>query len=122
MQKSRIKKYHHENNYCELDGKECIHCRKCDHIRSAKKSNFLLKFLLVLLIILICYLLMCHIKPAGIEKRNHLTKEQNNNSMTLDDKVVNYNMNMPNNERAFREWSGIGNESIGDNYNSIGSP
>ena len=40
--------------------------------------------------------------------------------MTLEDEVVDYNVNMPNNERRFREWSGIGGESISDNYNSMG--
>ena len=56
----------------------------------------------------------------GIEKHNDLIKEQSNNPMTLEDEVADYNMNMPNNERRFREWSGIGGESISDNYNSMG--
>jgi len=65
---------------------------------------------------------MCQIIPAGIEKRNNLIEGQSNNSMSLEDDVVNYNMKMSDSERSFREWSGIGEESIGDNYNSIGSP
>ena len=122
MQKSRIKRYHHGNNYCELDGRECVHCRKCDHIKRQKQSsNFLLKLVIACLIIIVIYLLVFQIIPAGLEKHSGLIEKSNNNSMTLEDKVHNYNTQMSDNERAYREWSGIGGESIGDNYNSIGS-
>ena len=115
MKWSRIKEYRHNNNYCELDGEKCTHCRKCDYVHNTKKGNFLFKIVLILLIIFICYLLIFHVIPANIEKHNSM----NNN--TLDEKVANYNMRMSDDERSFREWSGIGEESVGDNYNSIGS-
>lgn len=119
MKKSRIKKYRHENNYCELDGTQCTHCRKCAHTRP--KSNFLHNCVIVLLIIFVCYLLMCQVIPALIEKRDsNLMQKQNNNSMTTQDKVSNYNTHMSNNEREFREYHGLGAESISDNYNSMG--
>ena len=118
MSKSRIKKYHHSNNYCELDGTKCVHCRNCDHTHST--SNFLLNCIIALLIIFVSVILFCQIIPMGIEKHNDLIKEQSNNPITLEDEVADYNMNMPNNERRFREWSGIGEESISDNYNSMG--
>ena len=40
--------------------------------------------------------------------------------LRYEDEVADYNVHMPNNERRFREWSGIGGESISDNYNSMG--
>ena len=122
MKKSRIKRYHHENLYCELDGKECTHCCKCDHIQPIKQSsNFLLKLLIACLIISILYLLLFQIVPTALEKHSHFHEKSTNNSMTLEDKVQNYNSQMSNDERAYRNWTGIGAESIGDNYNSIGS-
>ena len=84
------------------------------------KSDFLPNCIIAILIIFICYLLMCQIIPAGIEKRNCLMEKQQNNSTTLEYRMANYNIGMSDNEKEFREYHGLGTESIGDNYNSMG--
>ena len=39
--------------------------------------------------------------------------------MTLEEKVDYYNAHMSEDERSFRDTYGLGNESIGENYNSM---
>lgn len=40
--------------------------------------------------------------------------------MSLEERVDKYNSEMSADEKAFREAHGLGNESIGENYNSMG--
>lgn len=40
--------------------------------------------------------------------------------MDLEERVNEYNSEMSADERAYRNYTGIGDESIGDNYNSMG--
>lgn len=50
---------------------------------------------------------------------NEINEQPSNNSMTLEEKVDYYNAHMSEDERSFRNTYGLGNESIGENYNSM---
>ena len=75
------------------------------------------QLLLICLIAFVLFLLIFFIVPMGAEKTNEPAKKP----MTLEEKVHNINMNMPQEERSFRQYYGLGNETIGENYNSMGS-
>ena len=116
MKKSRIKKHHFDYNYCQIDGDICIHCSKCDHIPVKRSTNRLHPLLIFLLIVCIIIFILNPLIQVGIDKNF----ENNNDSNTLENKVDEYNNGMSADERQYREWTGIGEESVSDNYNSMG--
>ena len=115
VMKSRILKYHYDNRYCELDGNKCSHCCKCDHLPTPKSSNWLSKILIACIIICIIIFVLNPILTAGLQHNVQKTPQTN----THDNKVATINSQMSSNERAYREYVGLGNETAGENYNSM---
>lgn len=114
--KSRIA-FFAENKYCHLDGKECTRCEKCKYIPK-KSRNWLSKIIIILLIIILLYLIFFQMLPMAIEL-NQLKEKQSNDFKTLDEEVEDYNLHMSDEERRYREYYGIGNETVGENYNPM---
>lgn len=116
---SRIKERNYMNNYCEIDGTPCIRCQKCKHLpnQSSKRSH---KWLIVFVIAFIIIFVLLPLYNVGIQKHNDLLEESQEKTMDLEERVNEYNSEMSADERAYRNYTGIGDESIGDNYNSMG--
>jgi hypothetical protein len=58
---------------------------------------------------------------VGIEKHNDLVEQSSNNSLTLENKVDNYNAEISADEKAFREAHGLSpTDSYGEHYNPMG--
>ena len=112
--KSRIEKYHHNNNFCELDGTKCINCCKCDYINNKTSTNKFTAFLITLIIICVIIFILAPMITAEIHHQNI------NDNMISDDKTQNYNLQMSDDEKQYREYVGLGAESVGENYNSMG--
>lgn len=77
----------------------------------------MLKF--ALSVVLLIFLIFVLLFSLYIVSSNEINKESNENSMTLEEKVDYYNAHMSEDERSFRNTYGLGNESIGENYNSM---
>ena len=103
--------------YCQLDGKECTKCKKCNYMPK-QKSNLASKLVIILLIILLFYILFFQTIPMAIELY-HLDKDTVNNLTTSDDTTQNYDIYMSDEEREYRNHTGLGVESIGENYNPM---
>ena len=113
--RSRILKYHYDNEYCELDGEKCSHCRKCDHLPAPPKASNWLNKLLIACIIICIIIFIIHPLITGAYHQQNIQSQQSpqsskkaiDNSDTLEAKVDNYNKNMPDNERNYRNNSRI---------------
>lgn len=128
--KSRILKYHYDNRYCELDGEECSHCRKCDHLPAQSKGSWLNKLLIVLVILCVIIFIIHPLivgtynqallsKDTSKSTNKDISKDTVKDTSNLEARVDNYNKNMPADERAYRNHVGLGNESYGENYNPM---
>lgn len=116
---SRIDKYKYNNNYCELDGTTCTHCRKCDHIPT-QSNNRTNKLLIVFIITFIIIFILIPLYSIGIQKHNEITEQTTKQSTTLENQINNYNDQISADERYFKEYYGLGSESVGENYNPMG--
>lgn len=116
--KSRITEYIN-HQYCELDGSECTRCQKCEYLPS-QSSNRLNNFLIVCVIVCVIIFVLNPLLMMGVEKNSQINIQSTDDSTTLEDRVDNYNQQMSDDEREYREYTGLGNESIGDNYNPMG--
>lgn len=54
------------HKYCELDGTECIKCRKC-HYMPKPSRNLLSKLLIVILIALLIYIMFFQTLPMAVK-------------------------------------------------------
>lgn len=105
MKENSILEKHINHRYCELDGTKCIRCHKCESLPT-KSSNWLNKVLITLVII--CLIVFVAYPTLMIAADN--THHTNNNDKTQ----------MSMSEQVFREQHGLGADSAGDNYNSMG--
>ena len=70
-------------------------------------------------VVLFIFLIFVLLFSLYIVSSNEINKESNENLITLEEKVDYYNAHMSEDERSFRNTYGLGNESIGENYNSM---
>ena len=70
-------------------------------------------------VVLLIFLIFVLLFSLYIVSSNEINKESNENLMTLEEKVDYYNAHMSEDERSFRNTYRLGNESIGENYNSM---
>lgn len=112
---------HINHRYCELDGEKCIRCQKCESlpakpIKPIKSSNRLNKVLITLVIICIIIFIIYPLLMIAMEK----SVQTNSNGGDLQSKVDAYNAQMSEEEKQFRQYHGLGMETVGENYNSMG--